>query len=735
MAGFTDALDVLGGQSEPLRLTVNPKPSSVPSEKKTDFSGALGVLSAEGQKPIGAGAAFKTGLKSGITANFSDELAGASAAGKTMIPEGLRNLISENGEAKLSPLGEIVSTAAGAMRLGYEAIAGRGAGTDAYEKARDAERQTQQQAEEQHPAASAAGNITGALAIPVGGMARATTMAGRMAAGGALGSGFGAAYGAGEGQNLPDRATRAGVGAVVGGVSGAVAPPILAGVGRAAGVIGNSVGRVLGHPIQTVRAGLNTDEEAARRIGTNLIADVDSGHAGMSAADLTAARANGQPTAVIDVGGENTRALARSAANTSPSGRAALEDMAGNRFAGQGERVSNFVRDLVPTPGNATRTAEAIDAAERAANKGGYAVAYRAGDRSINSTELQRLMGSPDVVSAMRDAVEKGKSRAIADGFGAFNAGVKVTDDGRVIFNKGKDGAPAYPNIQFWDYTYRNLRDKAQAAFRSGKNDEGSYLSSLSKQMRSELDNIVPEYGKARGVAASFFQAENALEAGQKFVTMRGPIEEARIAHDKMNTAQKALFAEGFVSDLADKVSKVSNNRSVIIDKIFNSPDGKARAELALGRGRAEELELFLRRENMMDLARTAIKGNSTTVRQLVEAGIAGGVGGAAGGAAEAAMKGRVDTQSIMTAALLGGAAAGHRAINFKVAQRVGEMLASDDPKVLRTALKMAKTNPDAGRAMRRAETILEKVIGQKANGAGSLLPSVAAGRADDQNQ
>ena len=749
--GFADALGILGGDggssapvptpaSDPSQVARPPGqqgqavPNIVISKAGSDnappstWDSALSILSGKDSAPapekptdktISTGNSFLTGLRSGLTANFSDELAGATAAGRTMLPDILNsdkpdNLVSD--KSIMDPLGHVILTAMGAGRLGYEALTGQpGEGTAAYEKARDDERENQRLASEQHPIASATGNVAGALALPVGGTAAAATVPLRMARGAALGAGYGAAYGAGEGTNLADRASRGVTGAVVGGLGGAVAPPIMSGVSAASRAIGNGVGRVLGHPIQTLRAAVNPEQEAARRVGTNIVADYASGKPGMSAADLAAARSSGQPTAVMDVGGENTRALARSAANTSPAGRAALEDMAGGRFADQSNRVSDFVRSLVPTPGNATRTAEAIDAAERAANKGGYARAYSAGNREISSPELERLQGSPDVVAAMKDAATKGKSRAIADGLSPPTPNVK--------------------NIQFWDSTYRSLRDQAQAAFRAGKNDEGSYLSSLSKQMRNELDGIVPEYGKARGVASDFFQAENALEAGQKFVSMRGPIEEARIAHAKMTPAQKSLFAEGYVSDLADKVSKISDNRSVTIDRIFNSPDGRARSELALGKGRAEELELFLRRENMLDLARTAVKGNSTTARQLIEAGIAGGIGAASGGAAEAAISGHADIKTILTGALLSGAAAGHRAINFKVAQRVGEMLASNDPKVLMTAIKMAKTNPDAGRAMRKAETILEKLVGSRSNETTPLLPGMAPGRADDQQQ
>lgn len=723
--GFADALSTLSGNDSPPPDTATDNgvssasgrpriwvtKDSAPSEnaKPTSWADTLGTLKGESapapnqptQQPqkVGTLDAAITGVLQGVTGNFFDEMQGAKAA--SGVPDFL-------GGAFQIPVG--------AARLAYEHATGQpGEASKAYDEAVAKVREYQTQAQDQHPIANAVGNVGGALMLPVGGAAAATTMPGRIAAGAGLGAGYGAVYGAGEGTSLGDRATRAGTGAALGGVAGAAAPPILAGIGAASRAVGSGVGKVLGHPIQTGKGLLDPDREAARRIGTNILADYHAGKPGMSATDLAAARSSGQPTSVIDVGGENTRALGRSAANTSPAGRAALDDMATERFAGQSQRVENFVRDLVPTPGNATRTAEAIDAAERTANRGAYARAYAAGNRTITSPELERLAGSPDVTAAMKEAAVKGKSRAIADGLTAPTPGVQ--------------------NIQFWDSTYRSLRDSAQAAFRAGRNDEGSYLSSLSKQMRSELDKQVPEYGKARGVASEFFQAENALEAGQKFVSMRGPIEEARIAHAKMTPPQKALFAEGFVSDLADKVSKISDNRSVTIDRIFNSPDGRARVELALGKGRAQELEYFLRRENMMDLVRKSL-GNSTTARQLMEMGIAGGVGAAAGGAAEAALGGKFpDAKTAMSALFVGAAAGLSRKVNFKVAQRVGEMLASDDPKVLMTALKMAKTNPDAGNVMRRAETMIEKIAGQHSNAAAPMLPNLATGRADEQQQ
>lgn len=663
-------------------------------------------------RQIGMGEAAGRGLVSGVTANFGDEIMGLEAAGGKQ-PGQSYDILSGG------PLGTMIKGA-------YRRMTGDTEAEQRYQERVNAEREANTAAAEQHPIANIAGNVGGAIALPGGAMLKAATVPARMLRGAGVGGLYGAAYGAGEGTDTESRLGHAATGAALGGAAGGVAPAILSGASAAVSGLSNRIGAVLGHPLQTLRAWRNPDEEASRRIGTAIVGDINAGGGGMTAAELRSAHASGQPTAVVDVGGEGTRALMRSAANTSPAGRAAVETMTQGRFASQNERIANEIRG----PASAFQIQQAIDRVESVANRAAYKSAYKAGDRSINSPELERLMGSPDVVAAMREAAQKGQSRAIAEGHGAFNPGVTVTPDGRVLFAKGKSGVPTYPNIQFWDYTYRALRDSASAAFRAGRNDEGQALSTLSKQMRGELDSLVPEYGRARGIAQTFFGAENALEAGQKFVNMRGSLAEARAAHAKMTPEQKALFAHGFSSDLADKVEKIADNRSVIIDRIFNSPDGRQRIEIALGQGRADKLQMFLRVENMMDLARKGL-GNSTTARQWQELALAGGLSGGA----EAVLTGNVDLKSVMTGAMVSGLAGGHRAINVKLAQRVGEMLASNDPKVLRTALNIAVNNRPIGTAIRKAENLIERLSGQGGGNAPPLVPAMSVGRADQQQQ
>ena len=326
--------------------------------------------------------------------------------------------------------------------------------------------------------------------------------------------------GAGEGTNPDERAENALIGAVTGGAGAAGAVPVSA---LAEKVISGATKPVVG----AVRGWLNPETEAARRVGTALERDyknVAAGQAqGLTPTEYLSAQAEGQPVIIGDLGGATTKALMRSTANVSPEGRDILESSLNERFRNQSERAGNTIRNLVTGGADAAKTRAQLEAEYNLERGTAYRAAYDAGDRPLNSPELERLMGSRSVTAAMKDAVERGNDRAIAEGHGAFNAGVNVTPDGRVTFNRGPTGTPAYPNLQFWDYTYRSLRDLASAAARAGRSDEAGALGTLAGNLRAELDRLVPQYAKARGVASSFFGGENALDAGAKAVNYRGP--------------------------------------------------------------------------------------------------------------------------------------------------------------------------------------------------------------------
>jgi hypothetical protein len=470
------------------------------------------------------------------------------------------------------------------------------------------------------------------------------------------------------------------------------------------------------------------DSEAARRVVTALERDrqIDPQAAGrLTPNEFEASVQGGGPAAIMDIGGETTRALARSAANTSPEGRAVLNRAINERYEGQGNRVVNWLRQTFHYP-DAAAQQDALDQVQRTVNRANYGRAMREGDREIMSPELDRLMGSPAVVEAMRRASTSGKDRAITQGLGAMRQGVTV-ENGVVRFTRGPSGAPTYPNLAFWDATKRELDDAANAAARAGRNGEASVLGDLARSLRNELDQHVPSYQAARAGASRFFDAENALEAGQNFVGKNMTANEARRALAQMTPQERQLFQDGFVSRFIDTLNQVGDRRN-ILNQIAASPAAREKLHVALGPHRAAELEAGLRVEGIMDLARNAVQGNSTTARQLAELGLAGGAYGFSGGG----INPFTDPGAVVNAALVYGAARGRNAINERLSRRVAEMLVSNDPRILLQGIRTVARNQTLFNSLRSADRGLARIGGQQAPTV-PALQAAGVGRADDQ--
>lgn len=650
---------------------------------------------------IGAGAAALEGGLAGISLNARDEVYAASkASGMPDWMGGFR-----------APVG--------AARVAYESITGQpGEVTKTHEAALAEVRARQKAAQEQHPVAYGAGNVAGSLVLPVGSAMNAATLPGRMGKGAAIGAGIGGASGFGEGEDLPDRLGRAAIGGAAGAAIGGAAPPVVEGLVQGTRAVAGPAARAL-------RGAFNPDAEAGRRVITTLRKDADADPSALARLTPTEFVQNSQPggqARVVDMGGDLTRRLADSAGITSDTGKTALNNALNPRFDGQGTRIVDWLNDAFHFP-NAQAQQRALDQVEKNVNRAGYLKAYKAGDREIFSPELERIMGSPAVGDAMRAAAERGKNRAVVQGYGAFNPSVTI-ENGVVNFHRKPNGAPTYPNLQFWDYTYRELRDAGQAAFRVGRKEEGGAIGDIARTMRGELDRIVPEFGNARSAAAKFFDAEDALEAGQNFVRANLANRETRVVLAKMSPTERQLFQDGFVSRFIETLGAVSDRRNVL-NQIANSPSAREKLNIALGPERAAQLETRLRVEGIMDLSRQATQGNSWTAKRLYDLGLAGGAGAGAIGSYN------MDPQQIAFGGVLAAISSGGKKIDQRVARRVAEMLVSQDPKVLQRGIALVAKNQRLLDAFRSTDQRIAKIGGGSAP-TGVSVRTMQQGRAGE---
>ena len=696
-----------------------------------------------GEKSPDAGSldAAMHGVKQGATFGFADEIAGARGAAPK-IP-GTNMNVPEF-------VGPVPARALTGLARSY--ISDEGSAQ--YDAARDAERRAMKSAKENHPYVYAGSEMAGAIpamaALPELGAAKMLAPAASKIAkfgAGALdaavtGGQYGAMAGAGEGEGLADRAVKAATGLVSGIVGGPVGHAIGTGLGAAAQKFGAPV-------VNTVRGWFNKDGEAARRVVSNLTPDqelIQSGRAnGMTAQQWEAARRAGEPVILADLGAGNTQSLLRSAANTSPEARSRLEKTVGDRFHGQSERVADTVRAAIPgAAGNARKTADQLVADYDIARVPAYKAAYQQGDKPLMSPAMERMMSSDTFVGAMKRAISTGKDRDIEMGLGGFNPMVSVTPDGRIVFNQGAKGVPTYPNLQYWDQVKRELDSVANQAKRSG--DTSSSAGALAKILRNELDVQVPAYRKARGVAEDFFGESNALEAGRKLAGKKPVAEDVKQIMRKMSPEERSLFQEGYASDLAERVIGRMKDTQDVTKAMFNSPNERKLAAAIFGPGGMAMLQARMSLETIMDGARQAM-GNSTTARQLIEAGLAGGAltgyqsgwdptsmlqGAGTFAAARGAPK-FFAPQAVAGAKHLIGK------VDAKTAARVAELLTSDDPRLLQQGYQMAAKN-EAVMARLKAMANRVALAGQTparqpvAEGFRALQGPVGA-RADEEQQ
>ena len=555
-------------------------------------------------------------------------------------------------------------------RGAYRKLTGDPEAEARYKAAVERERAGTKQIEQERPGAYLGGNVLGALAVPIGFAARAPTFGARVAAGAKTGAAAGALTGFGEGEGLEGSLKGAAIGAPVGGAVGAAAVPVVEGLARGAGALAS-------YPVSVARGLLTPGAASERAIGRALTEAERSDPTGINRITQQQFQTGG-PAVVGDVLGEPGRKLARSAANISPEARETMNQALNARGEGQGARATNWLDTQFSFP-NARAQQEALQATARSTNNAAYQAAERQGAGGLWSPELERLASSQGVAGAMKTAVQTSQDEAVRRGMGGFNPKISFTPDGRIQFNRGPTGVPTYPDLRYWDQVRRELSDAAQKAGRG--TEENMRLGGLAAALNTELDRLVPAYRVARRTAAGFFDADDALKAGQNFATQKFGADEARAALAQMTTTERALFRDGYISRMKDVLAATKDNRD-ITKFLAASQEARDKMAIAMGPQRAREFQAMLHAEEIMQKLKEAVQGNSTTVMQLLGAGAAGaGAGGYLGF--------DPTTSGIGSAIGLGL----KKGADANMARHITRLMMSRDPAVLQAGIRQIARN------------------------------------------
>ena len=546
----------------------------------------------------------------------------------------------------------VVSPLISAATKGAGALFGAGAGDTFGERYADLSNREEARkavSEARHPIANLVGELGTAPLMPTFGAENIGTYAagriassqlgegiasgaGRVAGDIASGMGLSGLYGAAKGAETGDTLSEQAQNALTGGKQAATAGVDILGYHVPFAAALPVIGKAIEGGASALTSKVGADPEA-ERLRAALLGDVKtkadlqginprSPALGMGTEDIAAAQQAGQPWMIGDIGGEQTRTLARSIANISPEAETTLKTPLEGRFADQASRFSDFFTGLFgPGQTDALKVKDQLAARARVENNANYTSAYsQPNAQAMWNDDLARLMQSSSMQSAIGDAERIGKDVAASSGTKAVQNPFVKDADGNWTLHQNPDGSVAIPNLQFWDQVKQAMDDKVQTAYSSVGGKAAGAIKDVRDTLKNVLDTAVPEYGAARAGAAAHFGADNMVDAGTSFMKNMNAYDtsSAKKALASATPAERELFGMGMAADITNRAAQTGDATNIA--RLFNTPQSREKLLLGLGPQRAQQVESYLRRESMMNMLRTSVGGNSNSVAQLLAA-------------------------------------------------------------------------------------------------------------------
>jgi hypothetical protein len=355
------------------------------------------------------------------------------------------------------------------------------------------------------------------------------------------------------------------------------AGPIAEGAARIVGAIAGTGGVLGGVGLARHFTGQGAAEIAQKRLVSAFTRDGDTPDTALQR--LAQVRETRPDATLIDVAGPEVRGVLEMITQSPGPAKAVTTPFLQAKQRGQMDRLVGDLTQATGSQRTAFRAIEDTMAARREAATPLYQQAYADGDRAVWSNELERLSAAPFVQGAMRKAVSTWRNQAIADGYGAMNPGANVDRGG--ILTLTNQQLPAFPNIQFWDYTKRMLDDMTSTAIRAGQNQKARTLTVLTQQLRADLDQQVPSYARARDAWSGPSRYMEAIEDGRSILSKNMTAEELAATFQGLGAAEQEAYRIGVVSTIRNTMA---SNAAKLPDltRVIRSPEMRAKLEVIM---------------------------------------------------------------------------------------------------------------------------------------------------------
>lgn len=164
---------------------------------------------------------------------------------------------------------------------------------------------------------------------------------------------------------------------------------------------------------------------------------------------------------------------------------------------------------------------------------------------------------------------------------------INLLKSNKSSFKKGDINKNRIANnsIVMLDAAKKILDDKIGTAIKQGERQKASILQGIKKELVSKLDELNPDYKKARQIFSDFASIQNAQEQGLEIVKKGITAEQVKKMIKEMSVAEKDAFRIG----LREGLDRIVRNTSIGNDpakKIFNDLSIVDKIKAALGDGK-----------------------------------------------------------------------------------------------------------------------------------------------------
>lgn len=384
----------------------------------------------------------------------------------------------------------------------------------------------------------------------------------------------------------------------------------IAGVGVAGAISGAEIGTI--SPTEEGTLGARA-KEAARSSALSLIGGTVLSGAGQAIKGVKGFFKAAKPEDILArrLPAKQTAELLEQLRTATPDSPVLLPDIAGDEIKGLTRAVGKLsgAKDIV------------TDALESRSNK---AVERVSNQLSKDISSIDSYFGSLDDLTKARSkiagpiydkAFKQGTKLDLVKNKDLFEKIAPDIKDARRLFRLN-DNIPDN-SIVMLDAAKKSLDDKIGSAIRQGEKQQARILSGIKNDLVSKLDELNPDYKKARQVFSDFASIENAQQQGLQFSKLRP--EELNRLFKGLSTSEKEAFRIGVRENLQKTVSSTTEGADPAKRIFGNSFKRKQLESIFPNQSKFKEFEKRMIEETRAAETKLKVLGGSRTDINLAD--------------------------------------------------------------------------------------------------------------------